>query len=85
MLTNQMALSLNIHILADYYIFIKLRLRVSDRQGKHNFAQDCLYFQGVFICINERDTSFPDCKHKHMLENGAPPYKFGVVYTVCYI
>ena len=32
-----------------------------------------------------RDTSSPDCKHKHMLENGAPPDKFGILYTVCYI
>ena len=25
--------------------------------------------------INEQDTSFLDCKHKHMMKNGAPPHK----------
>ena len=23
-----------------------------------------------------------DCKHKHMIENGAPPDKFGVLYQL---
>ena len=32
-----------------------------------------------------RDTSALDCKHKHMLQNGAPPNKFVVRFTVCYI
>ena len=27
-------------------------------------------------------TSSPDCKHKHMLEAGAPPDKFGVLYRL---
>ena len=35
--------------------------------------------------MTERDTPSHDCKHKHMLENRAPPNKFGVLYTVCYI
>ena len=26
--------------------------------------------------MNEKGTSFLDCEHKHMLENGAPPDKF---------
>ena len=26
-----------------------------------------------------------DCKHKHMLESGAPPHKFDVPYIVCNI
>ena len=43
------------------------------------------HFQGIFSYINERDTSTHDCKHKHMLENGAPPDKFGILYTFCYI
>ena len=68
-----------------FFCKTKLRLRVPDRQGKQSFAQDCFCFQGIFIYINERDTSTSDCKHKHMLENGAPPDKFGVLYTVCYI
>ena len=58
----------------------KLRPRVSDRQRKQSFAQDYFYFQDVFSYINERKTSTSNCKHKHMLENGAPPDKFGVLY-----
>ena len=32
--------------------------------------------------INEQDTSFVDCKHKHMMKSGAPPDKFGVPYRM---
>ena len=32
--------------------------------------------------INEQDTSFLDCKHKHMMKSGAPPDKFGVLYCM---
>ena len=35
--------------------------------------------KGIFSYINERGTSPSDCKYKHMLENGAPPVKFGVL------
>ena len=30
--------------------------------------------------MNERGTSSPDCKFKHMSEHGAPPDKFAVLY-----
>ena len=33
------------------------------------------------IFINEQDTSFLDCKQKHMMKSGAPPDKFGVLYA----
>ena len=90
LLTNQMVLSLNINILEGYIYFCcktKLRLRVYDRQGKHSFVQDHFYFQGIFSYITERDTSSPDCKHKHtgMLENGAPTNIFGVLYHLFYL
>ena len=26
--------------------------------------------------VSEQDTSFLDCKHKHMMKSGAPPNKF---------
>ena len=42
-------------------------------------------FQGIFSYINERDTSSTDCKYKHMLENGALPDKFGVLYQLLHI
>ena len=60
---------------------------VSDRQGKHFLAQDCFYCQGVFsyMYINERDPSSSDYKHKHILENGAPPDTFGVLYCLLHI
>ena len=29
--------------------------------------------------------SICDCKYKHMLENGTPPHKFGVLYRLLYI
>ena len=45
------------------------------------------YFQGIFSYtdINERNTSSPDCKHKHMLEKGAPPDKFDVLNALLHI
>ena len=47
LLTNQMALSFNITTLSGYiFCKAKLRLRVSDWQGKQSFAQDCFYFLG---------------------------------------
>ena len=30
----------------------------------------------------EQDTCFLDCKHKHMMKNGAPPNKFGALYRL---
>ena len=35
--------------------------------------------------MNEQYTSFPDCKHKHMMESGAPPDKFGVPIPYGYL
>ena len=34
------------------------------------------------MIINEQDTSFLGCKHKHMMESGAPPDKIGVLYRM---
>ena len=45
---------------------------------KYIFAQEIFYLQGILNDINEQDTSFLDCKHKHMMKCGAPPDKFGV-------
>ena len=62
-----------------------LQLKVSERQGKHSFAQYCFYFQCIFSYINERDRSPPDCKYSHMLQNGALPHSFGVLYHLLHI
>ena len=40
------------------------------------------YLQGILNDISEQDTSFLDCKHKHMMKSGAPPDKFGVLYRL---
>ena len=40
---------------------------------KYMFAQESFFVQGVLNNINEQDTSFLDCKHKHMMKSGAPP------------
>ena len=45
---------------------------------KYIFAQESFYLQGTHSDVNEQDTSFPDCKRKHMMKCGAPPDKFGV-------
>ena len=37
------------------------------------FTQESFYLQGILNHINEQDTSFLDCKHKHMMKCGAPP------------
>ena len=79
-----MALSFNIKILTGCILIARSNLRVSDRQRKRTFAQECFYLQGIFSYMNERDTSF-DCKYKHMLEKGAPPDKFGVLYDLLHI
>ena len=76
--------------MAHFEFKTNLRLGVSDRQGNYAFVQESSYIQGILSYINEKDTSFLDYKHKHMLENGAPPDKFGVLYRLldtelCYI
>ena len=43
---------------------------------KYIVAQESFYLQGIFNDINEQDTSFLDCKHKHMMKCGDPPDQF---------
>ena len=49
---------------------------------KYIFAQESFYVEGKLNDINEQDTSFLDCKHKHMMKSRAPPDKFGVLYHI---
>ena len=37
------------------------------------FTNESFYLQGILKDINEQDTSFLDCKHKHMMTSGALP------------
>ena len=46
---------------------------------KYIFPQASFYLQGILDDISEQDTSFLDCKHKHMMKSGAPPNQFGVL------
>ena len=64
---NQMMLSFNINTLPGYIFIARPNLRVSDRQRKHAVITG-FYVQGVLSYMNERDTSFLDCKHKRMLQ-----------------
>ena len=38
-------------------------------------TQKSFYLQGILNDVTEQDTSFHDCKHKHMMKSGAPPDK----------
>ena len=76
-----MALLSNIN----FYFDCKTRLCLIEflaGKMKYIFAQESFYLQGILDDINEQDTSFLDCKHKHMMKSGAPPDKFGVLYPM---
>ena len=49
---------------------------------KYIFAQESFYLQSILNDINKQDTSFLDCKHKHMMKCGVPLDKFGVWYRI---
>ena len=36
----------------------------------------------MLVDINEQHTSFLECKHKHIVKNGAPPDKVGVLHRL---
>ena len=65
-----------------FYLDSKTRLGLIDSlQARENIflKKESFYLQGILGDINEQDTSFVDCKHKH---SGAPPDKFGVLYRM---
>ena len=72
-----MALLSNIN----FYFDCKTRLCPPGKR-KYIFAQESFYLQGILDDTNEQDTSFVDCKHKHMMKSGAPPDKFGVLFRM---
>ena len=78
--SSQMALLFNIN----FYFDCKttLCLIVPGRQEKYIFVHESFYLQGILDDTNEQDTSFLDCKHKHMMKSGGPPDKFGVLYRM---
>ena len=52
---------------------------------KYIFAQESFYLQRLLNDINEQDTSFLDCTHKHMMKCVAPTDKFGVHVSYVYL
>ena len=50
----------------------KVCLIVRGWQGKYIFTQESFYLVQGILDIKEQDTYFLDCKHKHMMKNGAP-------------
>ena len=46
-------------------------------EGKYIFTQESFYVQGIVNDINEYDTLFLGCKHKHIIKSRAPPEKVG--------
>ena len=61
---------------------VQLCLIFPGRHGKYIFIQERFYLQGIPNNINEQDTSFLDCKHKHMMKSGASPDKVGILHRL---
>ena len=49
---------------------------------KYIFAQESFCLHGILYDKNQQDTSFLDCKHKHMMKSGPPPDKIRVLYRM---
>ena len=77
-----MALLFNINIKTE--LKAKLCLIIPGMQGQYIFTQESFYLQGTLNNINEQDTSFLDCKHKHMMKSGASPEIWSPAPSVTY-
>ena len=75
MFTGQMALLFNINIETVYILIARPN---SAEPGKKNMFLHKKFLSTRYI--NEQDTFFLDCKHKRMIESGAPPDKVGVLH-----
>ena len=73
-----MALLFNINFYFDYKT--RLCLIVPGRHEKIYFAQESFIYKVYSTIYHKQDTSYLDCKHKHMMKIGAPPDKFGVLH-----
>ena len=84
LLTNQMALSFNINILSGYSFVPRPNQDLEFLTDKESILlhKNVSIFK-VYSAMYIKGTHLPpDCKHKRMLENGAPPDKFGVLYRL---
>ena len=73
-----MALLSNINFVFDCKT--RFCLLAPGRQEKVYFAQESFYLQGILDDINEQDTSFLDCKHKHRIQNTEHMMKSGALH-----
>ena len=65
------------------YVESNQRSTTEHENGKVQFSGSYkVYLQGILNDVNVKDTSFLDCKHKHVMKCGAPPDKFGVLYRM---
>ena len=55
---------------------------VNSRHREYIFTQESFYLQGILDDMNEQDTPFLECKHKHMMKSGAPSDKVGVLHRL---
>ena len=61
---------------------IRLCLIVNSIHKKFISAQESFYLQGILNDINEQDTPFLDCKHRHLMKCEGPPDKVPS-HTIC--
>ena len=69
--TSQMALLSNIN----FYFDCKTRLPHHSCQAREKIFLNKKVLSTRYDDINEQDTSFLDCKHKHVMKSTAPPDK----------
>ena len=80
--TRQIALLFNINIKTEYILIARPNSALYFTAGMKNIflhKKVSICLQGILDVINEPDTSFLDCKHKHMMKSGALSDKFGVL------
>ena len=54
-------------------------LQVLVGKKKYILTQESFCLQGILNDIKEHNTSFLECKHKHVMKSGAPSDKVGVL------
>ena len=76
-----MALLFNMNIQTEYILIARANSTLWFLACKENIFlhKKVSVLQGILDDINEQDTSFLDCKHKHMKKSGAPPENFRVL------
>ena len=63
-------------------VYCKTKLCLTGKMYVNTRKFLCFYLHGILNEINDLDTSFLDCKHKHMMKKGTPPDRFGVLHRL---